>query len=421
MQNIIKIQAMDEMQYFFKDCNNTCMYCVLYTDGMIDTERLKRAVEMSFVSVPALRSRLVTTSYRPYWEAADFSADEIVFLKNSSDTADDINRAITVDIDAFHGPQMMIHVLRNAERDTMCFAINHVICDGAGMKDYLYLLGNLYSNLTGNINSQWKSEKPGYIKASDIYKSLSLSQKLKMPGHYPATDKDGKEIRFPFGGEPIAPFVRTFQLSRDRFKKLREFGKSLGCTVNDVIMAVDIRTLYRFLNLSEGANLPISCMIDLRKYIRLKNQQSVCNLTSTVTCDIGPEIGKSLEETALKVKQSMGKRKTDYSGTSGLFAFNCLSSILPFWALCRIMSTYSANPKISLTNIGVINKEQLQFSGVKITDVFITGAVKYRPYFQLAFSTYDGMMTFSVNLLGSEKDKKLIDEFYAELNDELPE
>lgn len=421
MQDKIKIQAMDELQYFFKKCNNVCMYCVIYTDGMINIERLKQAVEISFVSVPALRSRLIITGYHPYWKTAEFSADEIVFFKNSNDIPGDINRAITVNIDEFHGPQMIIHVLRNMGCDTMCFAINHVICDGAGMKEYLYLLGDIYSNLEIGKNPQQVLKITDNIKISEIYNDLSLLKKLKMPEHYPDVDKDGNEILFPFDGEEVTPFIRTFRFSRKRFKRIKEFGKSLGCTINDVIMAADIRSLYKFLNLSSGTRMPMPCMIDLRKYIKIRNRLSVCNLTSTVTCDIDPEIGSNLEETSLKAKHSMDERKTDYSGIRGLFAFNCLCSILPFGILENIMSTVSGNPKVSLTNIGVINNERLHFSGVKVTDAFITGAIKYRPYFQIALSTYDGIMTFSVNLVGSEKDKKLIDKFYSNLNNELPE
>jgi NRPS condensation-like uncharacterized protein len=63
----------------------------------------------------------------------------------------------------------------------------------------------------------------------------------------------------------------------------------------------------------------------------------------------------------------------------------------------------------------------LQFSGVKVTDAFMTGAIKYRPYFQLAFSTFDNKATFSVNLVCSDKDKNLIDKFYTVLSNELPE
>lgn len=420
MKRKTRLQTMDELQYFFKDCNNVCMYCIIYTDGEIDTVLLKQSVELSFDLVPSLKSRLVTSSFHPYWEMTEVSADKMVILKVCNDIQNGISQIINADMDVLHGQQMMIYILRNSGCDTMCFVINHVICDGAGMKEYLYILSGIYSQIKNDIDPRQMLKKKEIINLGKIYKSFTLKQKLRMPKHCSDSGKSMHEAVFPFGGDPTSSFIKTFCLPRKRFIKIKEITKALGCTVNDIVMAADIRAVHKIIKLDDSTNLQMPCMIDLRKYVQHQEQLPVCNLTSTLVCDIGTEIGNDLKATVLKVKFSMDKLKSNYSGLYGLFMLNCLCSVLPFRVLCKIMSAYSATPKISITNIGIIDKKRLQFSGVNVTDAFITGAIKYRPYFQLAFSTFDDNITFSVNLAGSEKDKDLIDKFFAALSNELP-
>jgi len=49
------------------------------------------------------------------------------------------------------------------------------------------------------------------------------------------------------------------------------------------------------------------------------------------------------------------------------------------------------------------------------------GSIKYKPHFQLAMSSYDGELTLSSNLYGSEDDRQRILSFLDEVERELPE
>ena len=43
----------------------------------------------------------------------------------------------------------------------------------------------------------------------------------------------------------------------------------------------------------------------------------------------------------------------------------------------------------------------MSFGDLRPYDAFLCGSIKYKPYFQLAMSSYDGQLTLSVNLYGS--------------------
>lgn len=78
------------------------------------------------------------------------------------------------------------------------------------------------------------------------------------------------------------------------------------------------------------------------------------------------------------------------------------------------------NPLIGITNIGIIDSGKLIFGNSPVVaDAFVTGSIKYPPYFQLALTSYENSLTFSINLYGFKKDAETINSFYAQLEEKL--
>jgi NRPS condensation-like uncharacterized protein len=50
----------------------------------------------------------------------------------------------------------------------------------------------------------------------------------------------------------------------------------------------------------------------------------------------------------------------------------------------------------------------------------LCGSIKYKPYFQLAMSSYEDELTFSVNLSGGAGDRARIRSFLDDIDAELP-
>ena len=62
----------------------------------------------------------------------------------------------------------------------------------------------------------------------------------------------------------------------------------------------------------------------------------------------------------------------------------------------------------------------MAFGNLRPNDAFLCGSIKYKPYFQLAMSSYDGQLTLSANLYGSAVDRDRIRSFLDEIEAELP-
>ncbi|WP_236886661.1 hypothetical protein [Clostridium beijerinckii] len=77
------------------------------------------------------------------------------------------------------------------------------------------------------------------------------------------------------------------------------------------------------------------------------------------------------------------------------------------------------NPPIAFTNIGIIDERQLAFGDIDIIEAYMTGSIKYDPYFQLAISTFNNVATLSVNLYGTQSDKNKVNIFLDKFINEL--
>ena len=92
---------------------------------------------------------------------------------------------------------------------------------------------------------------------------------------------------------------------------------------------------------------------------------------------------------------------------------------LPYKTAQKFLDRVFTNPPIAFTNIGILDKKQLVFGAAEMTGAYMTGSIKYIPYFQLALSTFDNEATFSVNLYCTQSDRNRIsaflDQFILEL------
>lgn len=85
--------------------------------------------------------------------------------------------------------------------------------------------------------------------------------------------------------------------------------------------------------------------------------------------------------------------------------------ILQFLFKAKKINESFSNAPIAFTNIGVLDKSRLTFGRVNITQAYMTGSIKYTPYFQLAVSTFDDQATLSVNLYGTQSDRYKVSRF----------
>lgn len=415
-----RAELWDQMHLIFQQYNDHQIHGVLYFSGFLDLDCLKKAVLVTIEQLPELGSRYVEDILRPYWKEIRPLPDEVVTCVMSRDQKADIETLLTGQTDTFAGPQLKARVVRTEEKDTLCILMNHMICDGAGFKEYLYRLAKAYTGF-----KRYPAFAPAYkIEGSrsvkQVVKQIGLKNRIKallMPNCQPS---EAGQLFFPLCRDAEkAPFLVSLKLDNTRFEKIKQYSKHANATINDIVIAAFIRVLCTMLDVEDGTPVNLSCVMDLRHYLPDKKAEEICTLTSTILCNIDYLADESFRETVSRVKRTMDKQKSEFPGLKGLLLLDLIFSLFPYRAAKKIISRHFINPSTSLSNIGIIDDSQLVFGTLRVEDAFITGAVKYDPYFLMALSSFRNTATFTVCLKGTDKDKQRVEMFFARLNQEL--
>lgn len=408
------VEAWDILQHLFKvkNINDHTLHFVAEFSGQLDLERLRKAVDTTIDAFPLIRCGYKESKRQPYWEDKGYTAGDIIEFIESTNTNECIIQHICKEIDAFNGPQLKIKIIESRKNHIMCVLINHMLCDAAGFKDYLYMLSYVYNNI--DRKKDYFIAPMGNRRTGQVLKAFSSLDKLKiMLSKINMSIHD--DARFELEGDLNNPFIEIRKINKEQFCALKTYAKEHDATVNDIMLTAYMRVLFQLF----GRTLPIPCTVDLRKYLQDHMAGGICNLPTNIICNIGSEIGATFEQTLYKVKQVMDKQKSDVSCVKSLIMLEKVFDIFPYKIARAIVEKNFSNPLIAFTNIGIIDKKRITFGEIEITEAFMTGSIKYSPFFQLAISTFDNIATLSVNLYGTQLDKSKVSSFLDKFVNEL--
>lgn len=412
----IKAEAFDIMQYFYGNVHDPQIHCLICFSGHVDENALKRAVALSQEALPLLRCCFVVEAGRPYWKVQDFTAEDIVHVIEAGPDAEaQKERMLAATIDIAGEPQLKIFIVRERDCDTLCLIINHMVCDGTGFKEYLYLLSELYNGCL---------EDPDYRpvldflprNAGQLWAGFGLLKKLAIFLSKFDLSTPKRDFADYLQGDNNNPFLLTCRIPGDKFLNVVGYAKKNGVTVNDMIFTAYIRVLRR-----ETGNdtVVIPCPVDLRKYLPTGRKHGICNLTGNYICKVTLSDHESFETTLAKVAGQINRQKSSANCLKPVMLLELAFRILPFATLRKKFNEVFTVPMISFTNLGIIDKKLLTFGDTAIVDAYMTGAIKYVPYFQIAASTYNNSCTLSSNLHGTARDREFTGRFLAEIKKEL--
>lgn len=399
-----------------KKKNDHHLHTVLTFDNHLNMAVLKKAVMQSTEKLPLLLCHFNETKNGAYWQESVFSADDLVFLVETTEPDAEVNRALIRKLSTENGPQICFTIVRTTTTDRLVVIMNHMLADGAGFKEYLYLLSETYSNLL---------ENPAY-NANLSLGSRSLSQIFKQFSHKEkktiltkkAKNKTVHNPVFPLQGDPENPKVIWTKLPKANFTQIIQYAKTQEATVNDVFFAAMAQTVHQTTSESE---LSIDCPIDLRKYLPERKSLGITNLTANITCEINKNDDlNSLESTLQAVKKSLDPQKNSLAPLRIYYLLELIFKKKSYSFAKKASEKLYSIPKTSFTNIGIIEEDKLHFEGSTLTDCFICGSLKYAPFFQVAATTFRGELTLSTNLHGTTSDHEWQRLFLEKLMLNLP-
>lgn len=412
--NKAKAQPFDCMQYFYGAVQEPLIRCLVQFHGHLNESTLKRAVDLSIGAIPLITCCFDEKSH--CWRKHDFTADSIVHSIKARNEDGAAKKLLLSSIDRTCEPQLKMFLVREEKSDTLCVIINHMVSDGGGFKEYLYLLANLYSKCEKDSGYHEKLKPFGKRNLNQLLQNLSCKQKLgilfsKAPSHKP-----NPAMILPIKGDLSSPALVIHRIERELFTRICSFAKSNHASVNDMLLAAYIRALHRA---TGCAGLTVPCPVDLRKYKKSGQTCGICNLTANYSCHVDMTTNEPFGGTLKKVSDQMRAQKGSDACLKGPMMYHMMFHLLPFGTVQKLFYKISPVPITSYTNLGMISDEKFCFGDLVVKDAFISTAVKKAPYFQLSVSTYGGRCTLTSSLYGTEKDRKTVEDFLSQVQTEL--
>lgn len=412
-------ETFDQVQWLFdaNGFNDHVLHCVLRFERGLEAEILKKSVIASIAAIPVLGARYVEGA-RPRWTSLD--PDDFGRAFVVAPTEAQLEAFLVSRVDEGLGPQVGVCLL-NSGPFAVALKMNHMVCDAAGFKQYLDFLCKIYSGLTAD-----PAFRPiaitGDRSIRGVLKRFPISVRLKSLFSQSGDNNRTGDHRFPLieGGE-TRPFIVTRKLAREKVSALKDYCRAKGATLNDAVLTAFYRRLFQRLALEAGAELQIPVMVDMRRYLGETGEfRSLTNLSSMVATQLDYRPEERFEDALGRVKAVMDEKKNADIGLNAFVKLDLAYRILGNRTANSRLRSRLKNPLICMTNIGILDPAQISFGDLRPYDAFLCGSIKYKPYFQLAISSYDGELTLSVNQDGNAGDRERIVSFLDEIEAELP-
>ena len=414
MKKFLRAEMWDKTQYLFRNYYDRMMHCVLFYEGDIDEDALKKVLAFQLDAAPVLHSRYHNNFMKPYWTVQPYTVDDAYSSEDSDDLERDATAFAEQRIPIESNVQIRVGLFRDGKRFALAFVVNHMCFDGGDLK---YFISQLARNYSSVVSGDGKLEIKRGTRAYDaVYSGMTEEDAARAKKLFRNISEVKSKHVFPLTERRAEDRNRIIKakLSAERFNAARAAGKKMGFTVNDIMLAMYVRALYGMGVFKEGETLTIPCMVDLRRHMKEGGAETgLTNHTGFMTVSVSG-VGKDMRETLGIVAEAMKPNKSDrFLGLYGLPLLHLAYTVFPHFLSEQAIKLGYVNPLIGMSNIGSIRPADYSLGGVEPYDGFYTGAVKGKPYMQLALTTFEGEVTFTVAITGNEDDEKVVERFFG--------
>lgn len=398
--NKTKCESLDYVEAVHSDKVYPLMYCRMAIQGNLDIEKLKDAVNLSSQYVPEI---LYTYDFkRAVFVNRDLTVENVLILDRFGLEEDfwwDLSK----------NAQLQIVFSKEEKQSNIVIAMSHILTDGVGFLQYLYLLASLYNDIPSD-------------KRLHNTRDISLFLKNIRVGSPTEQTKYGMRIN----AVPLRAFNNGTQsfclnstIDSDDLNTIHVKAKKSGATLNHVFITAYARVIARLQNTDK---VILSCPADLRRFQPHQDNLTVANMTGIykrIILEINEQI--TFSETLSQTCIEMALQKERCRCFESIRLLNFAFHKTPRFILKKaIKKSYHLFP-VSYTYIGIIDHEKLYFRDCYIKKCYLTGTYRLSPDFQLSISTFRNVCTLNCTLIGEAGDERIGQSILEQIKKELLE
>ncbi|UYX54820.1 condensation protein [Bacillus thuringiensis] len=347
---------------------NQQINAVLYFPIGISKKILEQSVRITLQLQPVLNSHFVESDI-PYWEEYSSSTNSpICFFAEGNDQELEM---MAIDFikesgDLIQGPMVQTKLLQGTTTNMLVVKLSHLCSDGAGVKEYINLLGAIYTQFSlgqskDQIIKEFGTGNEGFRDQSLVFKYAGIPD---VKSAYRPSQKQQAAL-WSFPSQPnknTYPKMSIRRLSHEQTLRLIQWTKAQQATLNDAIITAYFRSLSHFTMYAEP---------------RIAGMELLANITLSKV----KEMYKQQYEQALQMEIA-----------------------LPL-----------------LTNFRSIADKPIKFGKVQTEDGYMTSPIMYRPFFTMVASSYNGRLTFTIGYHTPDTSKEKVERFLEIVVNQLSE
>lgn len=390
-------QPFDLMQYIYGYSQKPIIRACIRFNGKLKSESLKRAVKVLSSIYPILRCKYEIK--KGIWNEDSISYENLLTTISAKSNFsifenDSLLSSLEIGIDR----PLKIYWICGKKSDSLCIIASHLLCDGRGFEQLLYLLAELYSGK--EIETQINTNR----SFAQITSKFTMMQKIKILCSKTRAESMDAKLHLPLNEGGRKPRLITKQINLPKLEQYRSCVEGHRPNINDILLAAYMLTLH---NMFRWNDITIPCPVDLRRF-NINANNSVCNLTGNYYCHVRFSDNSTFEKVCNSISAQMCVQKNSSLCLKEPILLHILYRMLPLSILKEVLSKKISVPMTSYTNLGKIDEARLTFQEASVSDAFIVTAAKLVPYFQLAVSTYKNRCTLSACTYASGKSYDLI-------------
>ncbi|MBB6217964.1 NRPS condensation-like uncharacterized protein [Anaerosolibacter carboniphilus] len=422
IQNSYEANGQDCFNYIARyGISNVQIQGVIEFKDRINSILLQQAVRLSIDVEPILGCRFVENEKKAYWERFK-NIDEITWYtyEESEDKDKAINDFLTDPLGLDGQQQVQVKLIHSSKGSTICIKVNHACSDAGGVKQYLYLLSELYTRLEDD-----SKYRPLLVEsrrdAKYYFDSLGIEEPMAL--FNPQQGSQQPTWAFPYHGLELSEMhIETLRFSPENFKRISTFAREKQVTINTMILTAFYRSMFDMLMPEQDEEMEIYVTTDLRKSVPEDKKQTICNLSSMMNVRIARIEEESIEKTLQRVAKAVDMLKSKDAGLSTAVMFEALGKIeyshcLQILQGARKQAIESKKSSPLLSNIGVISI--LRFGNIDANDAYIVTPSMYAPGFMLGVSSYKNTLTLVVSYYEPSTRKEDVEQLLNRIREEL--
>ncbi len=414
--------------------SNLQIQAVMKLDGRLDFDKLKRAVRLSVEAEPVLKCRFMEAVH-PYWEPLEnIGVVNFCSLQETDDIETAVQDFIESTVNMDKDPMLQVKLLRPEQNDVLIIRINHSCCDGAGVKEYIQLLADIYNTIDKEDGTYIPVPRFGGRKDQDrLFEELGITNldSLFIPG------SDILQPTWPFPWEPCGSNTACISVCKSPagfLDKLKEFAKNKDASINDLILTACYRTMLDKEKPVYGIPMEIPITVDLRRYLPDHKANAIRNFSGSVNTKLDMILEEPFAETVERVTNMMKEIKANYPGLQSALGLErvekiSFQEILSYYqAVMETKKTQSFCPLYcgdkcvpTLSNLGYMSNSLIKFGEATVIDTYMLPPVVRAPGLLLMVSSYNSDLTFTAGFFKGTVSREFVENFLNKINNELVE